>query len=194
MRPDTASLHLGVQATRPTAGDALNHTNASATSLIAALRDAGVADDDISTSGLSIFPQYGSENNAITGYQASNNITVTIRNITDVGSVIDAAAAAAGDAITIGGVSFFVDDTEALIGAARADAIGNARKRAGEFAAAAGVSVGAVQEISEVSIDSPGQPRFRTSLANFSGGGSPTPTESGTQDLSVSITVVYELQ
>ena len=59
----------------------------------------------------------------ITGYQAANNVTVTVRDIAATGPVIDAAAAAAGDNITIGGVSFYVDDTEALIGAARADAI-----------------------------------------------------------------------
>jgi uncharacterized protein len=184
-----------VQATRGTATDALSQTNGSATALIAALKDAGVSGDDITTSGLSIYPQYGSKNNAITGYQASNNVTVTVRQIAEVGRLIDVAAKAAGDSITIGGVSFFVDDTEALIGAARADAIANARKRAGEYAAAAGAAVGAVQEISEASINSPITPMFHSmSLQRSSGGGSPTPIEGGTQELSVAVTVVYELQ
>ena len=81
---------------------------------------------------------------AVTGYQASNNVTVIVRDIAKTGPLIDAAAAAAGDHITVGGVSFFVDDVEAVMGAARADAINNARKRAQEYAAAAGVTVGGV--------------------------------------------------
>jgi len=60
------------------------------------------------------------------------------------GQLIDAAADAAGDNLTVGGVSFNVDDTEALIGAARASAVHNAGKRAGEYAAAAGATVGGV--------------------------------------------------
>jgi uncharacterized protein len=195
VRPDMASLHLGVQSTRPKASEALNQTNGSAAALIASLKAAGVGNDDIATSGLSIYPQYGSKNNSISGYQASNNVTVTVRDINEVGRLIDVAATAAGDDIAIGGVSFFVADTEAWMGAARSNAITNARKRAGEYAAAAGVSVGAVQEISEASINSPIQPMFRAATTDqFSSGGSPTPVESGTQDLTVSVTVVYELE
>ncbi len=114
VKPDTASLSIGVQATASTATEALNQANLSMSALIGALKGAGISDNDITTSGLSIYPQYGSKNNAITGYQASNNVTVTIRDITTVGRLIDVAASAAGDSITIGGVSFFVDDTEAL--------------------------------------------------------------------------------
>jgi uncharacterized protein YggE len=192
VRPDTASLSIGVQATSSTATDALSQANTSMTALIAALKAAGIGDDDIATSGLSIYPQYGSTGNVITGYQAANNVTVTVRDITATGPVIDAAAAAAGDNITIGGVSFFVDDTEALIGAARADAIANAKKRAGEYAAAADATVGGVVQISEVSISNP-IPMFAGAAADMAGSAASTPIETGTQDLTVSVTVVYEL-
>ena len=192
VRPDTASLSVGVQATAPTATEALSQANTSMTALIAALKGAGIGDDDITTSGLSIYPQYGSTGNVITGYQAANNVTVTVRDIAATGPVIDAAAAAAGDNITIGGVSFYVDDTEALIGAARADAIANAKKRAGEYAAAAGVTVGGVVQISEVSISNP-IPMFAKTAADAAGAAASTPIETGTQDLTVSVTVVYEL-
>jgi uncharacterized protein YggE len=194
VKPDTASLSVGVQATAATATEALNQANTSAAALIAALKSAGVDSNDITTSGLSIYPQYSSAGNTITGYQASNNVTVTVRDIAKTGPVIDAAAAAAGDNITIGGVSFFVDDTEALIGAARTDAINNASKRAGEYATAAGVNVGGVLQISEVSVSSPVPLYYERSVAaDSSVAGAPTPIETGTQDLSVSVTVVYEL-
>jgi uncharacterized protein len=193
VKPDTASLSLGVQAVAPTATDALSQANTSAAALIAALKAAGIGDNDIATSGLSINPQYGSSADVITGYQASNSATVTVRDITQTGPVIDAAAAAAGDHITIGGVSFYVDDTEALIGAARADAIDNAKKRAGEYAAAAGVSVGSVVQISEVAINNPLLQFYAASAAADSGATAPTPIQTGTQDLTVSVTVVYQL-
>jgi uncharacterized protein YggE len=194
VKPDTASLSVGVQATAATATEALNQANTSAAALIAALKSAGVDSNDITTSGLSIYPQYSSTGNTITGYQASNNVTVTVRDIAKTGPVIDAAAAAAGDNITIGGVSFYVEDSEALIGAARTDAISNARKRAGEYADAAGVSVGGVLQISEVSISNPVPMYYERSVAaDSSVAGAPTPIETGTQDLTVSVTVVYEL-
>ncbi len=193
VKPDTASLNLGVQVIATTATEALSRANASAASLIAALKTAGISDDDIATAGVSIYPQFNSKN-TIVGYQASNSMTVTVREIGRTGQLIDAASAAAGDSITIGGVSFYVNDTEGLIGAARADAIHNARKRAGEYAAAAGATVGSVIQISESRIGGPVPPIYRAaSMSTFDAGDSPAPIEAGTQDLEVSVTVVYEL-
>ena len=193
VKPDTVSLSLGVQVTATTATEALSRANASAASLIASLKTAGIADDDVATSGVSIYPQYNSKN-TITGYQASNSLTITVREIGRTGQLIDAAAAAAGDNITVGGVSFYVDDSEGLIGVARADAIHNARKRASEYAAAAGATVGDVIQISEPTTGGPVPQMFRAAaMSTFSAGGSPTPIEAGTQDLEVSVTVVYEL-
>jgi uncharacterized protein YggE len=194
VKPDTASLSVGVQATAKTATEALAQANKSAADLLAALKGAGIGADDITTSGLSIYPQYGSSGATITGYQASNSVVVIVRDIAQTGPIIDVAAAAAGDNITIGGVSFYVDDTEALLGAARAAAIDNAKKRASEYATAAGVSVGAVLQISEQSVSSPIPYMYREMAADSSASGLPsTPIEPGTQDMSVSVTVVYAL-
>jgi uncharacterized protein len=146
----------------------------------------------ITVTGLSIYPQHNSKN-AISGYQAANNVTITVREIGRTGQLIDAAADAAGDNLTVGGVSFYVDDTEGLIGAARANAMHNASKRAGEYAAAAGATVGGVIQISETNIRGPVQPMYRAASMSFSGGGSQTPIETGMHDLEVSVTVVYEL-
>ena len=194
VKPDTASLNLGVQATGRTATDALTKANTSAAAVIAAVKAAGVDDNDIATSGLSIYPQYNPTGVAIAGYQASNDVTVIVRDIATTGSLIDAAAGSAGEHITVGGVSFYVDDVEAVIGEARINAINNARKRADEYAAAAGAVVGSVVQISEASIGYPMPQTLRAeSMAKFSSGGSPTPVEAGMQVLAVSITVVYEL-
>lgn len=192
VKPDTASISIGVQANADTATAALDQANRSAAALIDALKAAGVKDDDIVTSGLAIWPLYNNSSR-ITGYQASNNVMVTVRDITKSGPVIDAAAKAAGDNITIGGISFYVDDAEKVIATARQNAIANAQKRAGEYAAAAGVKVGAVMQISEVSVSQP--PAYWVDGAGAARDESiaPTPIQTGTTKLSVSVTVVFEL-
>ena len=188
--PDTASLSVGVQVTDSTATAALNRANKSATALITALKAAGVADDDLATTGLQVYPQYAYPNNKVSGYQASNGLTVTIRDITKVGPVIDAAAAAAGPDVTIGGVSFFIGDQEKVIGAARSDAIANAKIRAGQYATAAGRSIGNVVQISEVSVSPLPVYEF---AASADADKASTPIQPGTQDLSVSVTVVFAM-
>ncbi len=189
VKPDTATVSMGVQATASTATAALAQANDSAIQLIAALKAAGVANDDIVTTGIQVYPTYSSAN-VINGYQASNSVSATVRSIDRTGPVIDAAAAAAGDRVTIGGVSFSVGDPEKVIGTARAAAIANASARAGQFAAAAHVQVGAVLQISEVSVSPVPVFSMDKAAAPSSGG---TPVQTGTQDLSVSVTVVYEL-
>lgn len=190
VKPDTATINLGVQATAATATASLAQANSAAAKLIAALKSAGVVNDDIVTSGVSVYPMYNGSNR-ISSYQASNNVTVTVRSIDRTGPVIDAAAAAAGDNITIGGISFSVADPEAVIGGARAKAIANAKTRAGQFADAAGAKVGEVLQISEVSV-SP-VPVYYATAADSAGGKASTPVQAGTQDLAVSVTVVFAL-
>ncbi|MEO5723617.1 MAG: SIMPL domain-containing protein [Ilumatobacteraceae bacterium] len=194
VKPDTATLNLGVQSDRPTATAALDETNRSATALIAALKQSGIADDDIVTSGLNIYPRYNN-GNTISGYTASSSVTVTVRKIDRTGPTIDVAAAAAGDNVMIQGVYFSVNDPETVIATARANAIDNAHKRAGEYAAAAGVAVGGVMQISEISV-SP-MPMYYAGAADSgvaSGrAAAPTPIQTGTQDLSVNVTVVYAI-
>ena len=73
VKPDTASLSLGVQAVAPSATEALSQANSTAAALIAALKAAGIGDNDIATSGLSIYPQYGSSVNVITGYRSEEH-------------------------------------------------------------------------------------------------------------------------
>jgi uncharacterized protein YggE len=191
VKPDIASINLGVQATAPTATAALDQTNTAAAKLIQALKSAGVANDDIVTNGVSVYPMYNGSNR-VTSYQASNTVTATVRSIDHTGPVIDAAAAAAGDNITIGGVSFSVGDPEAVIGAARAKAITNAKTRAGQFADAAGAKVGDVMQISEVSV-SPVPVYYAGAADSVGGKAASTPVQPGTQDMSVSVTVVFAL-
>ncbi len=194
VKPDVATVQLGVSVERSTASSALDQANRSAARLITAMKQAGVADDDITTTGLNIWPRYNN-GNSIDGYVASNSVSVRVRDISRTGPVVDAAAAAAGDDISISGVSFSVGDPEQAMAAARADAINNAQKRAGEFAGAAGVKVGAVLEINETS-STPYEPRVYaadSAPTTAAGAAAPTPIQTGTTDLTVTVTVVYAI-
>ena len=189
VKPDTANVNMGVRVSGPSAQDVLAETNEKATALITALKALGVDDDDIQTAGLSIYPQYDSNGRNVTGYEASNSVNVTIRDIERAGEIIDGGAAFAGDAITIGGIFFSVADPEAVMADARAAAIENAKKRAGEYADAAGVEVGEVLMISEIGVTPP-MPLFRNSAADEA---SAFAIETGTTDLSATVTVVFAL-
>ena len=195
VKPDTASLSLGVSVTASKANDALRQAATKADTLIKVLTSAGVSKDDIATSGVSLYPQYDNTGRIISGYNASNSMTVTIRKLGDAGTIIDAAAALVGNEINIGGISFYVNDTEAVLGAARAAAITNAKARADQYAGAANATVGAVMTISEVSSPVIGPIYYQNASADRAGApAASTPVSPGTQDLTIDVTVVYELK
>ena len=195
VKPDTASLSLGVSVTASKANDALRQAANKADTLIKVLTSAGVSKDDIATSGVSLYPQYDNTGRIISGYNASNSMTVTIRKLGDAGTIIDAAAALVGNEINVGGISFYVNDTEAVLGAARAAAITNAKARADQYAGAANATVGAVMTISEVSSPVIGPIYYQNASADRAGApAASTPVSPGTQDLTIDVTVVYELK
>jgi uncharacterized protein YggE len=189
--PDTASVWLGVSVTAPRASDALEQASRAAQTLIDTLTGHGVAADDIVTTSVSLWPQYGSSPNRITGYQAGNDVRVTIRDLARAGSVIDAGAAAVGDAARVNGITFTIDDTSTAIAAARAAAMRDAAARAGQYAAAGGVAVGAVVQIGEQQVADPWPVQYAPAAA--AGDRASVPLQPGTQQLTVDVTVVYEL-
>jgi hypothetical protein len=195
VKPDTATLYLGVSVTADKANEALRKAADKADTLIKVVTALGVKTDDIQTSSVSLYPQYSPTGNKIVGYNASNTLNVTIRKIADAGSIIDAAAGYVGDEITIGGISFSVDNTDAALADARKAAIDDAKLRAGQYTAAAEASVGQVLTISEVSSVVPGPVYYETAGSRAAATDSaPTPIQPGTQELTIDVTVVYELK
>lgn len=188
--PDTVTLSLGVQTIGPTAEETLNNNNASATALIATLKHKGVAPKDVQTSNLSISPNFDMHGN-ITGYTASNSVTVTLHGITGAGQVIDAAAHAVGNAITFNGVQLSIGDTSSrsLIAKARAAAVKQAIEHAKQLAAAAGVKLGAVRTINDTGSELP-QPQFFNATSDLKASAG-VPIEAGSQQLSVNVAVTF---
>jgi uncharacterized protein YggE len=181
-RPDRAALSLGVQARASSAGEALAVAALRATAVIAVLRDAGVGEDDLQTTGISLWHDQSARL-----YVASHNLTVTI-SPEDVGDRIDAAATAGGDDFTLHGVSFSVADPAAAIAPLRAAALADARAKADALAEAEGCSVGDV-----VTIVEGGGGGAMPFLGEAVKARLATPIEAGSESLSIKVVATYQL-
>jgi len=190
--PDTLRLSMSVSTTAATVSAALDSANGAAGAVQAALRQHGVADKDVQTSNLSIQAQYGGGTKpVITGYQVSESLTATLHDLKGSGATITAAASAGGNATRIDGVSLDLTDTGALITAARTKAFQAAKDKAGQYAKAAGVSLGSVVSISETV--NTGGPVPVYGAMDAAPAAKSVPISAGSQDVGVTVTVVFGL-
>ena len=178
-----------MQTRAPNARAALDASTARSNAVLTALKGRGVAEKDLRTSELSLNPVFGPEGvGRITGYQASNEVTATLRNVAAAGGVIDAATSAAGDAARVQRLSFSIADDSALRAEARAEAVRQAQQRAKQMAEAAGVALGPLLSVSETPgttpIPYPAQTADRSAAV---------PVQPGSQELRVSVDVVYAI-
>lgn len=122
--PDMATINLGVQTDAPTAAEALKANGLRMNQVLAALKKAGIADRDIQTSNLNLNAQYVYEQNQppkLNGYQASNQVTVTVRDLSKLGAAVDATVNAGAN--TVNGISFGLANPQAAEDAARLEAV-----------------------------------------------------------------------
>lgn len=189
--PDVAELSGGVVTQATTAAAALAANATRMTSVIAAVRRAGLADRDIQTTGLNLQPQYKYGDNqppVLTGYQVNNTVSLKIRKLAEAGRLVDALVAAGANQIN--GPTFRVDDAEGTLDAARRAAVATARARAELYAAAAGMHVGRIRSIVEGSTEAPA-PRPMMMMARAKA--ADTPVEAGEVTLGATVTVVFDL-
>jgi uncharacterized protein YggE len=185
--PDVADLVIGVSGRAANATDVLARIADRAQKVIDALHDAGVSDDDIQTADLSVQPVTNDQGD-VTGYQATNTVSARIRDLGKAGTIVDAAAAKAGDDIRVQGITFSIDDDSALLAAARTKATKRARAQAEQLAAGAGVDVGEVRSISETTTSVP-----LTYSAGAAEKAADTPVMPGSETLTVQARVVFAI-
>lgn len=198
--PDVATVGTGVQTRAQTAQAAMQQNAAQTEKLIAALAKAGIAKADIQTSGINLSAQYDYNNRdnqpqgpRFIGYEASNQLTVKLRDITRVGASLDAMVAAG--ATNISGPNFSIDDPSPLLVQARGTALNSAKAQADFYAQAAGYRTARLVSISEN--NSGGHPPMPivTTAARFKADAAPmTPVEPGQVSASVTLTVQYALE
>jgi uncharacterized protein len=159
-------------------------------SITAALTRSGVSAPNIQTSGLSIQPNY-SGSGVPKGYGVSEQLSVTLNSLSSAGTQISEAARAGGNATVIDGVSLNLSDTGALLASARAKAVADARAKASAYARALGRPLGPVVSMTETPPAQPFQPFPYNAPAPSAR--SAVPVHPGTQQLSVTVTVVFAL-
>jgi uncharacterized protein len=192
--PDIARINAGVVTQAPTATEAIRQNAQRMEQVRAALRRAGVADRDIQTSSINLHPDYRyTENRApeLTGYRASNDVTVRFRDIATTGRILDALVAQGANQIN--GPMLGLDRPEAALDEARIDAVAKARARADLYARTLGMRVKRILSVSEAGgfhLPSPPPMAMRAMAADSA----ETRIEPGEQTVSVTLSVSFELE
>ncbi|UYQ73394.1 SIMPL domain-containing protein [Pelagibacterium flavum] len=199
--PDMATINTGVTTQAETAREALDANSAAMADLVAALREAGLEGRDIQTSDFSVSPQYvysdRRDDNGyslppeIQGYQVSNTVTIVVRDLEALGSVLDQAVTVGAN--TINGIVFAVDDVTKLEEEARKLAFADALAKAETYAGAAGLRLGSIESIQEVDMQQPPMPMYRAQAMEMAADAS-VPVEAGEMSYSITATIAWEIE
>ena len=151
--PDLALLNVGVEAMAESVSQARDEAAQAMDAVIAALNAQGLEDKDIQTRAFNIWPQYEYQNNSrsLVGYTVNSSATVKIRDINNVGPIIDDVANAGGNATRIDGIRFTVEDPKPHMTALREAAFQDAMAKAEHLATLAGVELGPLTFVTESS-------------------------------------------
>lgn len=192
--PDMATITLGVTNENPEASAAMQATSEAVSQVLARLTEMGIEDRDVQTRDLSLSPVWSGrhgqagEQPEITGFVASNRVFVRVRDLTQLGKIMDAVIQ--DGANDFGGLSFGIQNPKPLEAQARAEAVGEAMAKAEQLAQAANVTLGPVQSISEQS----GGVRPMAAMREFSMADSDgVPVAGGEVSVSVNVSMEFEI-
>ena len=183
--PDKASFNFGVQVNAATAAEAINKANEQAQAIIDALKGKGIPASDIQTSSVSLYPQTSSDGQTVTGFQASNSVSVSAK-IAQSGDLIGAAVDAGAN--NINGPNLSVSDQSSYYAQALKLAVDDAKTQAQAIADAAGLTIGGITHISNNG-STPGPINY--SYAADSLQKAATPIQAGSQQIQATVTVTY---
>ena len=192
--PDIAIISVGVQVHGETASTAMSQQTDKMNGVFAAVRASGVADRDMQTSNLSLNPSYEYPDKKpprLTGYDASNQITIKVRDLRNLGKTLDAIVKGGGN--TINGVSFSIDKPDSFQNEARISAIKEAAAKAELYARAVGYTVKRIVTVSEQEYAPQPVPMvMRMQAKNVDA--APTPVAEGEVSLTQTVSVTFELR
>lgn len=189
--PDMAVIRLGVSETRASASDAVGAMSTALAAVLETLTAAGVADRDVQTSGLNLYPQtdYRGQDGPpkITGYVAQSDVTVRVRDLDALGSLLDQIVSEGANRLS--GISFSVADPAPHLAEARRRAVADAQAKAEVLAQAAGHELGGLVSLSESTSRSGGGPvMMESSLARAD-----VPVAAGEVGLNARVEMVWEI-
>lgn len=198
--PDMAIIILGVQSDAANAQEALSANNEQMNAVLAALRQAGIANADIRTQAVQLYPRYDQPAqpvqgqtqpgaNNLTGFTAVNTVEVTVRSLDNLGSLIDQAVKAGSNQVQ--SIRFDVSKPDEALDQAREAAIANATHKAQQLAQLTDTTLGDVVTISE---GSRGPIFFQNVASDMAAAESSVPVSPGSQTVTVDVQVTWELQ
>jgi uncharacterized protein YggE len=198
VKPDRAFVQLGAVAQAEQAAEAQKQVNEMMNRALEAIRNVGVADDLISTVGISLHPVYADQRvpvdrpaePRIVGFRASNSLRIQLDDLTKVGDVIDAGTGAGANHIE--NISFTVRDDTAARARALGQAAQNARAKADEMAKAMNLRIEGVLEITEGGADV-FPVRMGRAVAAMEAAGAPTPVQPGQVQVHARVNVTYRV-
>lgn len=193
VQPDVANVTFGVEATAPTQAAAQADAATRMQAVVDTLLALGIPREEIRTSRLSAHPVHDQRDpSVVRGYQANNSVQVKLRNLDQVGAIVDAVTAAGANRVD--GIFFAVDQIEAPKGQARGLAMQNARTKADQLAGLAGMRIVGIKAIQESDASS-NPPRPQPARADAYGAAAPAPpVEPGQQEVATQVTVTYVIE
>jgi uncharacterized protein YggE len=206
LEPDLAMLNLGVDTTNKTVATARAEAATAMNAMIASLKSNGVAELDIQTQFFNISPQYqwtevfdnGIRTNkqVLTGYKVTNTVAVKIRDMENVGPIMDEVAEAGGDATRINSIRFTVEDTSPLMVQLREEAVADALAKANQFADLTNVVLGRLMYITESGGGAPQIMAFpEADFARVASSFAPATSISGGElEITMSVQAVFAIQ
>jgi uncharacterized protein len=187
--PDTLTIGASIEASASDVSAAMNQSSDRTNAVIDALvNNAKVDRKDISTTTVNLQPQYGTDSSTITGYRATNSISVKIRNAASASQTLALIVSTGGNSTRINSVNYSIDDDSQLVKDARARAYNDAKARADQYAQLSGLKLGKVIAITEAGASSPPPSPPVPSAAVEA-----VPLEPGEQTVGFSVTVIWEL-
>ena len=195
VRPDAVRASFTISSLSSTSSEARQVVASTATLVRASLSTAKIPAADLATTSVTIQPEYAylaDSAPSITGYRASQSWTLTLRNPSVAGSVLDAVSAAGGDLLSLNYTRPVLLDTEKAYASARANAVKKAKAKAASYAKLMGVKLGQVLTISEEPVYEPVE--YPLLASKDSTTQESTQIDQGTQDVRVTIRVVWALR
>lgn len=193
--PDLVTVSAGVTSNAPTAVEALRQNSRQMRQVVDRIKSLGVAARDIQTTNINLNARYdydqGRQEQVFRGYQASNRVSIKLRNIDETGEVLDALVAAG--ATDLNGPRFVLEDDESAKAAARRAAIMRAEAQAREYAELAGYSGVRLLEINETISGRSGPQPVVVTGSRMMDAAESAPVEPGLVTTSVNVTVKYEM-
>ena len=205
LEPDLALVNIGVEATAKTVAEARDQAATAMAAILIAAKAHGLDDKDVQTRSFNIWPQYEypevvelgqrTRKQVLVGYRVSNSASIKIRNLGDVGQIIDDVADAGGDLTRINGVSFTVEDPKPFMTGLRQAAVEDALAKAQQFADLTGVAVGRLVLISEAGGGVPmPQSGGMVVMEARAVAAPPTSISGGELELRLNVQAVFEIQ